>query len=680
MIKITMNSFIRSYLPIAIKFIFFAYLMFTSGTVLAQAEEPFQLAVYEGNVYLYVLESPSGQFSYNFYRKLSGESDFVKINDHPVESVANGEQLRAILGNEYDRIRRSADVTSEDALLALARRNSTESLLLSLAYPSLAQSVNKLYVDEGVAEGDNVEYRVEVLNQRGEPTGEEFNNSILVEEPELGEIDIVDVYNEGRRVTVEWTYTPVEEDDQVFRFNVYSADPGSDTMNRVNRGIILRDLNQDTFRYTFNTERTGSEIEIRVGSVSITTEQGPLSEPEQILIEDNIPPSVIQRVRTSLVEDSVQVQWRVSREMDAAGYHVYRGTESDGEFERINSEMIPVQQPFYFDDDIEQGKRYLYKITALDESGNESEQSTAVPRIIPDNTPPSEPADLTAQLNSENDRVNLNWIMPKVPDDLRNYIVLRRIVEGRSPSANYSQISPDDLKETGFQVVENEDAGFEEGALYRFGVVAADSSRNFSDTTFVDVRIPNVTPPDQPNAVRAQNRDGVRVNISWSGSLSRDVGSYNLYRKTGNEEFELAVELDSGERQYRDEQIEIGDSYVYAISAVDTSGNESDLVETEEVLVKRSNPPRRVRNVRAVQTSEGVRIRWEPVASDHLAGYKVYVADRSTGNFEPIHENLISETSLTADTGTESIWFRVTALDITGNESRPSEPVRLIVP
>jgi len=653
--------------------------LFHSGELYAQSDEPFQIAVHEGHVYLYVLESPGTNFAYNFYRKSSEESDFIQINEEPVRGVLYGDQLRIMLEDDYDQIRTSAEVTSEAALLALVKGNSTESILLSMAYPKLAEAVNKLFIDEDAPDGERVEYRVEVLNQRDEPTGEIFEKDVTVEDNVLGETEILDVSNEGRQVTVEWTYTPFTENDVAFRFNVFAGN-SEDNLRRVNRSIIIRNLSQDTFRYTFNTENLGDEIILRVGSVSITSASGPLSEPKRLLVEDNVPPGVIQRVRTSLIEDSVQVQWRVSRELDAAGYHVYRGTESDGEFERINSELIPVQQPFYFDDDIEQGQRYLYRVTALDESGNESEQSTAVPRIIPDDTPPPEPADITAELNSEDDHVILNWNMPDVPDDLRNYIVLRRIVEGRSPSANYSQISPDDLKENELQVQGSEETGFEEGALYRFGVVAADSSRNFSDTTFVDVRIPNVTPPDPPNVARAQNRDGIRINISWSGSLSRDVGSYNLYRKSGNEEFELATELDPGERQYRDEQIEIGDSYIYAISAVDTSGNESDLVETEKVLVKRSNPPQRVRNVRAVKTSEGVRIRWEPVASDHLAGYKVYVANRSTGNFEPVHEDLVSETEITTEIDSESVWFRVTALDVTDNESRPSEPARLIVP
>ncbi|WP_133120154.1 fibronectin type III domain-containing protein [Rhodohalobacter barkolensis] len=665
-----------SYLYIIQALLITAFLFHTEELV-AQSEDPFRIAVSDGNVYLYLLESPRTDFAYNFYRKDPGDSDFKQINEDPVRGVAYGDQLKVVLGNQYDQIRRLAEVTSEGAMLNLARGNSTEAIWLSMTYPELAQAVNKLYIDETAPEGEQVEYLIEFLNQRDEPTGESYQKQVVVEDHVLGNTEILNVTNEGKSVTVEWDYTPVMDDDVAFRFNVFTNQPSEDNYQRVNRGIILRNLQQDTFSYTFNTESIESEIEIRVGSVSITSAPGPLSESVTYLVQDNVAPSVVQGVRTSLMQDSVQVQWRVSRELDAAGYYVYRGTESDGEFERLNQELIPINQPFYFDRNLTQGSLYLYRITAVDESGNESEFSTAVTRIVPDNTAPSAPLNLTADLNNDGNQILLNWSTSELPDDFRNFVVFRRVVEGRSPSSNYSQIAPPNLRENSFT---DTGSDYEEGALYRFGVLAADSSRNFSDTTFVDVRIPNVTPPDPPNVVSAQNRDGVRVNIVWGGSLSRDVGSYNLYRKIDNREYELTEELESDLRSFRDEEIEIGKTYTYAISAVDTSGNESDLIESESVLVKRSNPPRRVRNVRAVQTSDGVQVRWEPVASEHLAGYKVYVADRSTGNFEPIHENLISETSLTADTGTESIWFRVTALDITGNESRPSEPVRLIVP
>ena len=642
----------------------------------SQSEENLQVAVSNGDVYLYIVESPRADHAFNYYRQDPGSAEFVLLNDEPVRGVDFGDQLRSALGNRFDDLMRFTESTSAGSLLSYLRGNSTEAVIFSLAYPELAQAVNKLYIDRTAPEGETVIYRVEVLNQRDEPTGQVYEKEVTVEDDLLGETEILEVSNRGSIVTVEWKYTPVSESDRAFRFNIFTKSQNEDEWNRVNPNIILRNLEQETFSHSFEVISLDQEIEIRVGSVSVTAAPGPLSEPESILVEDNIPPSIVQNVRTALAADSVQIQWRVSRELDAIGYNIYRGTESDGDFNQINTELIPVQQPFYFDSDVIPGRRYLYKVSAVDDAGNESELSIPVPRLVPDRVPPPTPEQLTAEFRDGENEIHLNWQMSETPEDFRNFVVLRRIVEGRSPSNAYSQVAPPDLRENDF----TDRSEFEEGALYRFGIIAADSSRNFSDTTFVDVRIPNVTPPDPPNVVRAQNRDGIRINVSWSGSLSRDVARYNLYKRSIDDEFQQTAELTSDLRTYRDEQISVGDTYVYAISAVDSSGNESSMVESDPVVVRRANPPRRVRNVRAVSVDGEIRVRWEPVSSEYLEGYRVYAADRSTGNYQPLNEELVSNTNLNIAEREGQVWFRVTAVDITGNESRPSEPVRLIVP
>ena len=96
------------------------------------------------------------------------------------------------------------------------------------------------------------------------------------------------------------------------------------------------------------------------------------------------------------------------------------------------------------------------------------------------------------------------------------------------------------------------------------------------------------------------------------------------------------------------------------------------------MLVDRQAPPRRVRNVIAVESDNQVRVRWEPVSSSALDGYRVYTSNRSTGSFTPLNDDPIDETELQVDPDSDQRWFRVVAVDVTGNESRPSEPSRII--
>jgi len=65
--------------------------------------------------------------------------------------------------------------------------------------------------------------------------------------------------------------------------------------------------------------------------------------------------------------------WNENKERDLAGYHVYRSTKSDKEFERLTDK--PINRTTYSDETVKSGLLYYYAITAVDASGNESPRS-----------------------------------------------------------------------------------------------------------------------------------------------------------------------------------------------------------------------------------------------------------------------------------------------------------------
>ncbi len=58
-----------------------------------------------------------------------------------------------------------------------------------------------------------------------------------------------------------------------------------------------------------------------------------------------------------------------------------------------------------------------------------------------------------------------------------------------------------------------------------------DSSRNFSDSAFVVLQIPDRTAPEAPDELRVTNDGGFRFSVSWQATSSRDASSYHLYRR-----------------------------------------------------------------------------------------------------------------------------------------------------
>jgi hypothetical protein len=68
----------------------------------------------------------------------------------------------------------------------------------------------------------------------------------------------------------------------------------------------------------------------------------------------------------------VDLIWAANSETDLAGYNVYRH-ESGGEPTKINTEQV--KSPAFRDSNVLPGHEYLYSISAVDESGNESPRS-----------------------------------------------------------------------------------------------------------------------------------------------------------------------------------------------------------------------------------------------------------------------------------------------------------------
>jgi hypothetical protein len=83
---------------------------------------------------------------------------------------------------------------------------------------------------------------------------------------------------------------------------------------------------------------------------------------------DQFPPNPPQGLRILAGVSSVELSWDPNSESDLRGYRLYRSTD-DGAEERI-AEMLDA--PAYRDTAVATGKKYRYRLTAVDLSGNES--------------------------------------------------------------------------------------------------------------------------------------------------------------------------------------------------------------------------------------------------------------------------------------------------------------------
>jgi hypothetical protein len=115
------------------------------------------------------------------------------------------------------------------------------------------------------------------------------------------------------------------------------------------------------------------------------------SKPIIVMPKDTFPPAAPQRLifviapATQTDPAHVELSWDINTEPDLAGYWVYRSEQPDNPGQRLTPQLL--LSPTFRDMTALPGKRYFYRVTAVDRSGNESPLSSSVPADFPRQEP-----------------------------------------------------------------------------------------------------------------------------------------------------------------------------------------------------------------------------------------------------------------------------------------------------
>ena len=662
-----------------------------AGALPAHAQEDAAVRVALRGDSAYVYHTAILPAGHGFHlERISDAGDTTRITDAPVLSLQDPNGLPAALGDAYDPLRNQVGAdTPLDLYLALRSDRITRRLGLFL-YPDLSLALGHLAVDTTAPIGTPVTYRFVFVDDTGVPTGRTLSQRVPLERVERPVPADLNAEHTGRTVTLSWTYpqAPPDEDDTIIQFHVYrlatlqSEDGTTDAVpERVNDVAIVRNNAVSEFEYTFEVPSTGATETFYVAAVSITGEETP-SERIQYEVPDNVPPPMLVDVRT-VVGDSLptaELTWPVSPAPDAVGYHVYRAPRMEAEFQRLTEAPLDVLSTVYLDTTVTGGESFFYRVSVVDEAGNESTLSNPVMAQVTDRVPPPTPQNAAASFQDDG-TVLLQWSASNTPPDLWTYRILRRrLDQGDLP---FAQVNPTAVQDTAFTDRGGGQGGtearFDKGARYRYALVAADSARNFSDSLFVDVTIPDRTAPP-PERFSAINDGGLRAVLRWAPGATADITEYVVYRRAEQSAAEDSVIARVPHPQFstQDDSVTVGATYVYTVTAVDSLGNESPRTRTATLQMRDLDPPPAVRNVQAFRQDGQVTVRWDPSPASDVFKYHVYRADLATGIYEPVGP-LVTETQTTLPPDEENIFYRVHAVDTSGNESRPSVPARRVV-
>lgn len=197
----------------------------------------------------------------------------------------------------------------------------------------------------------------------------------------------------------------------------------------------------------------------------------------------------------------------------------------------------------------------------------------------------------------------------------------------------------------------------------------------------------DLTPPAAPIAFKTEvTKD--EVLLSWDAAVEEDCAGYNLYRSfqydKNFEQINTRI-IKTGKTTYLDRKLKPETIYWYYVTAVDRSGNESGRSYVAPANVRDWLPPNPPQRLRGEVVPGKVLLSWGENQEKDLAGYRIYQAMEKKAEIyhrlqlEPVVAESF-EHSLSSAASTNPYYYKITAVDRSGNESDFSNIIKVKLP
>ncbi|WP_432491860.1 pectinesterase family protein [Kineococcus auxinigenes] len=351
----------------------------------------------------------------------------------------------------------------------------------------------------------------------------------------------------------------------------------------------------------------------------------------------------------------IALDWADGTDADLAGYVVSRATGTSSSYKALTG--TPVTASAWTDTTAVAGTAYTYRVTAVDLSGNDSRAASAS-AVLPDGVAPATVRSLKAK--GSTGKVSLSWSKGS-EKDLAGYRVYRSSTAdgafelvGTPTSAKFS------------------DSTAPAGVFSHYRVTAVDVSGNESAAATVSGLREDRTAPAAPAELTATpDLTGGTVVLDWADGAEPDVATWVVQRATGTSGSFKTLAKTLTASTFTDTTAVAGTAYTYRVAAVDLSGNTGAHTAVTATLPDEAAPAA-VGSLKATTSSSGVTLSWSKGPEEDLAEYRVYRSATADGVFEPVGTTTSAKfRDGSAPSGVFS-YYRVTAVDRSGNESLPA--------
>ncbi|HSX33757.1 MAG TPA: hypothetical protein VLF91_05480 [Candidatus Saccharimonadales bacterium] len=301
--------------------------------------------------------------------------------------------------------------------------------------------------------------------------------------------------------------------------------------------------------------------------------------------------------------DTISLSWQSAADYGGVtAYNVYRGG--------VNVATV-TSGTSYNDTGLTEGATYTYSVSAVDASGNESALSTSTSIVVPDSTPPSAPADLSATAASSTE-VDLSWTASTDNLGMSSYTLSRDGVSLATLPASATTYS---------------DLTTSAQTTYTYTLIASDAAGNPSNPSTATITTPanpDSTPPSAPANLVATAPAVGEIDLSWDAAIDdTGVTGYQIYRDGS------LLTTVGGLTSYRDLTVASQTTYAYGVVAVDAAGNasaQSDPATITSLLAPDTTPPSAPASLNAVAiNAHEIDVSWSPSSDDTgVTGYTIY--------------------------------------------------------
>ncbi len=339
----------------------------------------------------------------------------------------------------------------------------------------------------------------------------------------------------------------------------------------------------------------------------------------------------------------VVVTWGAVDDENLVGYDVFRSTQSDDGFVRLEGAeggSFTTGRTSYIDSNLTGGALFFYRIRAVGRDGAASELSSIVSaEAQSDEVPPGAPGNLSAVPDlSDFGHISVSWNVPQRDVDGGELTGLAGYHVFRSEETTDSFVRVATVNGPPF-----EDTGLEESNTYFYTVVAFDTEGNESGrATAVRVRTQGEdrVGPGAPQNVSAVADESAtdRIVVRWGpptvdsdGDELTGLAGFVVFRSEGGPgSFVPADTVAAGVRQWEDTGLKSLTLYAYTVVAFDEAGNESRSATSSQTQTGGIRAPQGL----VAQDGIGrIEISWQPVDDSDLAGYSVYRSARSNEEY-----------------------------------------------